>query len=323
MKPKIVVLDGYTLNPGDNPWDELQELGELQVYERTGPELVIERARDAEILLTNKTPVRAEIIEAASRLRFISVLATGYDVVDVKAASKKGIPVSNVPEYGTQTVAEHVFALILELARRPALHDLAVRGGEWKEDWCFWKVPLVELWGKTLGIVGFGRIGRRVGEIGHAFGMEILAHDVFRAQDPPYKPFAWASVEEVFERSDFVTLHCNQTEENIGFVNMSLLERMKPTAFLINTARGGLINEQDLAFALKKGIVAGAALDVVPREPIDEASPLLRAPNLIITPHIAWATLEARRRLMKATVENVKAFLSGRPINVVNAKPKG
>lgn len=317
---KIVVLDGYTLNPGDNPWDELAELGELEVHDRTPEAEVVARAQGAEILLTNKTPVRGEAIARLPQLRFISVLATGFDVVDVKSAAQRGIPVSNVPVYGTDTVAEHVFALALELARRPALHDQAVKAGAWwsQPDWCFWRTPLLELAGRTMGIVGFGRIGRRVGEIAHAFGMKVAANDLHKGSDPPYKPFQWMELEELFSCSDFVTLHCFQTQENAGFVNMKLLSKMKPTSFLINTSRGGLVNERDLALALERGILAGAALDVVSKEPIAPENPLLKAPNVLITPHIAWATLEARQRLMKTTVENVRAFLSGRPQNVVN-----
>jgi glycerate dehydrogenase len=319
MSPKIVVLDGYTLNPGDNPWTELSELGELVVYDRTSPQEILQRVKDAEIILTNKTRLDKRAIEEAGNLKFIAVLATGYDVVDIQAAGRRGIPVSNVPEYGTNTVAEHTFALVLELARRPALHDSAIRAGEWKEDWCFWKVPLVELAGKTMGIVGFGRIGRRVGQIANAFGMEVIAYDVQRSNEPDYRPFRWVSLEELFSISDFVSLHCNQTEENKGFVNMELLKRMKPTAFLINTSRGGLVKEEDLARALEEGIIAGAALDVFPKEPLDRESPLFGAPNLVMTPHLAWATLGARKRLMRTTVENVKAFLRGNPRNVVNA----
>ena len=315
---KMVVLDGYTLNPGDNPWDELSRLGELEVYDRTAPTEVVARAQGAEILLTNKTPITGEAMAELPSLRFISVLATGYDVVDVGAATRRGILVSNVPVYGTDTVAEHVFALILELSRRPALHDAAIRAGQWDKDWCFWKVPLVELAGKTMGIVGFGRIGRKVGQIASAFGMEVLAHDIHKGDEPPYRPFRWGSLQEVFSMADFVTLHCNQTEENVGFVNMGLLSRMKPSAFLINTSRGGLVREEDLARALAQGIIAGAALDVFPKEPLERESPLLNAPNLIMTPHLAWATLEARKRLMRTTVDNVRAFLSGRPTNLVN-----
>lgn len=322
---KIVVLDGYTLNPGDNPWDELAQLGDLEVHDRTSVEDVVPRAQGAEVLLTNKTPITGQAIARLPHLRFISVLATGYDVVDVKAAAQRGIPVSNVPVYGTDTVAEHVFALVLELARRTALHDQAVKAGGWwsQPDWCFWKVPLLELAGRTMGIVGFGRIGRRVGEIAHAFGMKVVANDTQRGSDPAYQPFEWMGLEELFGCSDFVTLHCYQRPENVGFVNMKLLSNMKPTSFLINTSRGGLVNERDLALALEKGILAGAALDVVSQEPIRPDNPLLKAPNVIITPHIAWATLEARRRLMKTTVENVKAFLAGKPQNVVNSSMLG
>ncbi len=317
---KIVVLDGYTLNPGDNPWDELAELGELEVYDRTKQTELLARAQGAQILLTNKTPIREEAIAKLPKLRFISVLATGFDVVDVKAAAQRGIPVSNVPVYGTDTVAEHVFALVLEMARRPALHDEAVKAGVWwsQPDWCFWRTPLLELAGRTMGIVGFGRIGRRVGEIAHAFGMKVAANDLQKGSDPPYQPFQWMELEELFSCSDFITLHCFQTQENAGFVNMGLLSKMKPTSFLINTSRGGLVNERDLALALERGILAGAALDVVSNEPITPENPLLRAPNVLITPHIAWATLEARKRLMRTTVENVRAFLSGKPQNVVN-----
>lgn len=320
---RIVVLDGYTLNPGDNPWDELRRFGELIIYDRTETSQVVQRAQGAEIILTNKTPIRREAIERLPALRFISVLATGYDIVDVAAAAERGIPVSNVPVYGTDTVAEHVFALLLELARRPALHDSAVKAGEWwsQPDWCFWKVPLLELSGRTMGIVGFGRIGRRVGEIAHAFGMRVVANDPNPGEDPPYRPFEWLSLEELFSQSDFISLHCYQTPENAGFVNMALLRRMKPTAFLINTSRGGLVNEEDLAQALRMGVLAGAAVDVVSQEPIRPDNPLLKAPNTIITPHIAWATLEARRRLMHTTLENLRAFVSGRPQNVVNLIP--
>ncbi len=322
---KIVVLDGYTLNPGDNPWDELAQLGDLEVHDRTSLAEVVARAQGAEILLTNKTPIREEAMASLPRLRFISVLATGYDVVDVEAANRRGIPVSNVPVYGTDTVAEHVFALVLELARRPALHDQAVKAGQWwsQPDWCFWKVPLLELAGRTMGIVGFGRIGRRVGEIAHAFGMKVVANDLQKGPEPPYQPFEWVGLEELFCCSDFVTLHCYQTQENLRFVNMQLLSKMKPNSFLINTSRGGLINEEDLAKALERGILAGAALDVVSREPIEPENPLLKAPNVLITPHIAWATQEARCRLMKTTVQNVRAFLLGKPQNVVNLPSLG
>ncbi|MCG8400385.1 MAG: D-2-hydroxyacid dehydrogenase, partial [Firmicutes bacterium] len=231
-----------------------------------------------------------------------------------------GVPVSNVPVYGTDTVAQHIFAVLLSLIHDPGLHDQAIREGEWQErgDFCFWKTPLMELFGKTMGIVGFGRIGRRVGEMAHAFGMEVIAHDVYQGEPPAYEPFAWAELEKVFERSDVVSLHCPQTPDNAGFVNAELLSKMKPTAYFLNAARGGLVNEHDLADALNDMRISGAALDVVSSEPIDPDNPLLQATNCLLTPHIAWATVEARRRLMGTTVDNIQAFINGEPINVVN-----
>jgi glycerate dehydrogenase len=317
---KIVVLDGYTLNPGDNPWDELASIGEVVVYDRTDPWQVVERGEGAQVILTNKVPLDREAIETLGSLRFISVTATGYDMVDIEAAKEHAIPVSNVPIYGTETVAQYAVALMLELARRPALHDEAVKKGEWSAQphWSFWKSPLMELAEKTMGLVGFGRIGRRVGELARAFRMSVLACDPFEGEAPLYRPFSFMGLEELFTQSDFISIHCNQTEENIGFVDKRLLGLMKKEAFLINTARGTLINEADLASALNRGDIAGAALDVVSREPVDPDNPLLKAKNVIMTPHIAWATLEARKRLMKTTVENVEAFLAGTPRNVVN-----
>ena len=317
---KIVVLDGKTLNPGDNPWDEVAGLGELTVYDRTAPEEIIPRAKDAEIVLTNKTPLSGETIEQLPNLKFISVLATGYNVVDVQAASRRGIIVSNVPVYATDSVAQFTFALLLELCHHVAAHDAAVKAGEWSScpDFCFWKYPLVELAGKQMGLVGFGRIGRRVGELAHAFGMKVSAADIIRDEKPGYEPFSWADVDEIFATSDVVSLHCPQTPDNVGMVNRELLGRMKKSAFLINTSRGGLIVEEDLAEALNAQKIAGAALDVVSTEPIKPDNPLLKARNCIITPHIAWASLDARRRLMKATAENISAFIAGAPVNVVS-----
>lgn len=318
---KITVLDGYTLNPGDNPWTELEALGEVTVYDRTSPTQIVERAAEADILLTNKTPLGAETLRHLPHLKFISVLATGYNIVDVEAAREHGVPVSNVPEYGTDSVAQHVLAAILHFARHCALHGQLVREGRWERstDFCFWETSQVELVGKRLGIIGFGRIGRRVGELAQALGMEVLAYDVQQSTPPDYEPFAWRSVEEVFSEADFVTLHCPQTAENAGMVNRDLLQRMQPHAIFINTARGGLVNEQDLAEALNQGKLAGAALDVLSSEPPPAENPLLQAQNCLVTPHIAWATLEARRRLMAITVNNVRAFLQGTPQNVVNA----
>lgn len=316
---KIVVLDSATLNPGDNPWDDVAALGDLTTYERTPPELAVERARDAEIVLTNKTLVDAAAIAALPKLRFIAVLATGYNVVDVAAAQARGIPVSNVPEYGTAGVAQHVFALLLELCHKVGEHDAAVHAGEWSRalDFCFWKQTPIELAGLTMGIVGFGRIGRHVGTIAHAFGMAILASARRRHDAPIYPAFEWAETPEIFARADVISLHCPLDAGNARFVNRALLERAKPSALLINTARGGLVDENDLAAALNDGVIAGAAVDVVSAEPMHPDNPLLRARNCILTPHIAWASLAARRRLMATTVENIRAFLAGAPIHRV------
>ncbi len=316
---KIVVLDGYTLNPGDNPWDEIAKLGEFVSHERTAPGQILERAQDAAILLTNKTPLSADTLAQLPWLKFIGVLATGYNVVDVKAARARGIPVANVPIYGTDAVAEYVFALLLNFCRQPQLHSDLVRQGEWNRvnEWSFWRTPLAEVAGRTIGIVGFGRIGRRVGDLAAAFKMKVLANDIFQANPPTY-PFAWRSIPELFAEADVVTLHCNLTPENTGMVNHELLGRMKRTAYLINTSRGPLIRDSDLAEALHKHRIAGAALDVVTTEPLPPNNPLFKAPNLTLTPHIAWAAVEARRRLTKITAENVAAFLAGKPINLVN-----
>ena len=322
---RIVVLDGYTLNPGDNPWTAIEQLGSLTVYPRTTPAEVVARARDADVVLTNKTPLSAETLAALPNLKFIAVLATGYNVVDIAAAAQRQIPVSNVPVYGTDTVAQHVFATLLSFIHRPFEHDQAIRAGQWQAagDFCFWLSPLSELVGKQLGIVGFGRIGRRTAEVGHALGMSVLAHDVAQHHPPAYQPFAWRSIDALFAESDVVSLHCPQTADNVRFVNRQLLGRMKPTAILINAARGGLIEEHDLAEALNAGTIAGACLDVVSLEPIAADNPLLRARNCLLTPHIGWATVEARRRLMQTTAENVSRFLAGQPQNVVNGVGAG
>jgi glycerate dehydrogenase len=315
-KPSIVVLDGFTLNPGDNPWDEIAGLGTLTVHDRTPGERIVERARDAHILLTNKTPLRAATLAHLPHLRMIAVLATGYDVIDVAAAKEKGVVVCNVPEYGTDSVAQHVFALLLELCQRVGVHDTAVKAGEWQAapDFCFWKTPLVELAGKTMGIVGYGRIGRRVGALAEAFGMTVLVHS--RTRSSRNRP-SWREIPELFAESDVVSLHCPLTPENTRFVDRALLERMRRTAFLINTARGALIDEEALAVALTNGEIAGAAVDVVSDEPIRDDNPLLASDRCIITPHIAWATLSARRRLMETTAANVRHFLNNQSINTV------
>lgn len=316
---KIVVLDGHALNPGDLSWKEIAALGELEIHPRTAPADVVARCRNAEVVLTNKTPLPAEVVAELDKTQLISVLATGYNVVDVAAARSRGITVCNVPAYGTGSVAQFTFALILELCHHTGLHGDAVHAGEWTQspDFSFWKSPLVELEGKVLGIVGFGAIGRRVGLLGRAFGMEVWATQGSRSVPLEGPGFAWKTIAEIFTGSDVVTLHCPQTPANQRFVSRTLLETMRPSAFLVNTARGGLIDEDALAEALRRRHLAGAALDVLSHEPPLASNPLLAAPNCIITPHIAWATREARSRLMRMTAENIIAFLAGNSQNVV------
>lgn len=320
---KMIVLDGQTLNPGDNPWTPLENLGELKVYPRTPAREIRKRCLNADILLTNKTRLTARTIAALPNLKYIGVMATGYDVVDLEAAKRRGIPVSNVPSYATNSVAQFVLALVLELCHGVGLHDKAVKAGQWskKKDFCFWKSPQIELCGLKMGIVGFGRIGRRVAELANALGMDVLVHTPRIRETPQYKPFAWKTLEEVFFEADVISLHCPLTERTRGFVHKNLLARMKHSAFLINTARGHLVNESDLAQALNSGQIAGAAVDVVSVEPIQPDNPLLAARNCIITPHIAWASLGSRKRLLAAVADNVKNFLAGRPANVVNPPP--
>lgn len=312
----IVVLDGFTLNPGDNPWAPLEELGEVRVYDRSAPAEVRERAAEADILLTNKTPLPQDIIHSAPRLKFISVLATGYNIVDIVAAKQRGILVSNVPDYGTNTVAQFVMSLLLELCHRIGDHSNAVRAGAWttSKDWAFWNSPQIELYDKIMGIVGFGRIGRRVAALAESFGMHVIYNTRTPRPDSPQ----YRTLHQLFAEADVVSLHSALTPENTGMINGSLLERMKPSAFLINTARGGLINEGHLSAALNSGKIAGAALDVLCSEPPSKDNPLLAARNCIITPHMAWAALEARKRVMKTTVHNVNSFLLGTPVNVVS-----
>lgn len=316
---KIVVLDAYTSNPGDLSWAPLAALGPCELFDRTPPELVVPRAHDAEILLTNKAIVDARAIEALPKLRYIGVLATGYNIVDVEAARRRGIPVCNVPEYGTASVAQATFALLLELTNHVGHHAQTVRQGRWSAspDFCYWDMPLVELAGLVLGIVGLGRIGRAVARIAQAFGMEVQAFD--SAVAPGAIPgVRMVSLDTLFGSSDVVTLHCPLTAENQGLVNAGRLAQMKPGAILLNTARGGLVVEADLARALEEGRLTGAGLDVLCLEPPPPDHPLLRAPNCVITPHVAWATRAARARLIQAAAENVRAFLAGHPIHVVN-----
>lgn len=319
--PKIAILDGYTINPGDNPWDPVVALGSCTVYDRTPPELVLERSAGAEIILTSKVKLTDAILQQLPSLRFISLLATGYNNVDVEAAGRLGITVANVPAYSTDSVAQTTFALLLELTTHAGLHDQAVKNGEWvrSPDHSFWKTPIVELAGLTLGIVGFGAIGRAVARIGAAFGMSIIAYTPRPPAAAEFPGVRFVSIDELFSQADVVSLNCPQTADNGGFVNAALLARMKRSAFLINVARGGLVNEADLAVALRDGVIAGAGLDVVAVEPMLADNPLLHAPNVVFTPHIAWASLAARQRLTAIVAANVAGYLSGKPINVVNA----
>jgi len=317
---KIVVLDARPMAMERDAWAGLDRLGEVEVYPYTSPQEVRARTAGAAVLIPNKTPIRAELIESLPELRFITVIATGFDCVDVEAARRRGIPVSNVPEYGTVSVAQYVFALLLELCHHVARHAEAVGHGEWtrQPDFSLIKTPLIELAGKTMGIVGFGRIGQRVGELARAFGMTTVAYDPAPRSSPADDLVTLCDLDDLFARSDVISLHCPLTPETAGLVNRERLGRVKPGAFLINTARGPLVIEPDLAEALDAGRLAGAAVDVVSLEPIRLENPLLRARNCLITPHIAWATAEARARLLDATVANVASFLAGRPVNVVN-----
>jgi glycerate dehydrogenase len=311
----LVVLDGYALNPGDLSWDALRALGPCTIHDRTAPADIVARAKDATVLLTNKTPLRADTLAQLPALRCISVLATGHNVVDSAAARAQGIPVCNVPTYGTRSVAQHTFALILEFTNGAGHHAQTVRAGRWaaSADWCYWDRPLRELDGLTLGIVGWGRIGRAVADLGRAFGMKILAHS--RGDTPGAERVA---LDELFRRSDVVSLHCPLTPETQGLVNAARLALMKPDALLVNTSRGPLIVDADLAAALEAGRIAGAAVDVLSAEPPPASNPLLTAKNCLVTPHLAWATRAARARLMETTVANVRAWIAGTPQNVVN-----
>jgi glycerate dehydrogenase len=312
---KIVVLDGFALNPGDLSWDELKLLGDVKIYDRTPADKTIKRAGSAEILLTNKTLLLAPEIEVLQRLKYIGVLATGYNVVDTEAAKQKGIIVTNVSAYGTMSVAQHVFALVLEFFNGVGLLSDGVRNGRWSQniDFCYWDKPLTELAGLTIGIVGFGRIGKAVATIADAFGMRVVVSDPSSVAD-----YEKLTLNELFIQSDIVTLHCPLTSETKGIINSERLKLMKSSALLVNTARGPLIVEGDLADALNEGRLAGAALDVLSVEPPPSGNPLLSAKNCIITPHVAWATFEARKRLIAIAIDNVKMYLEGTPVNIVN-----
>ncbi|MGI2034429.1 D-2-hydroxyacid dehydrogenase [Rhizobium panacihumi] len=318
---KIIVLDGFTLNPGDISWAGLEDLGEVTVYDRTPEELTVERIGDADAIFTNKTVISRDILEQCPDLRFIGVLATGYNVVDIDAAKVKGIPVCNVPTYGTMSVAQFATALLLELCHQVGRHSQSARSGQWAkgEDWCYWLNPLFELHGKNLGIIGFGRIGQAFGRIGQALGMNIIAHDSYRDKNLESDRLRYADLNELYAEADVISLHCPLFADNVGMINTAAISRMKPGVFLINTSRGPLINEQDLADALNQDRIAGAGLDVLSSEPPAADNPLLTAKNCIVTPHIAWAAREPRMRIMATAVENLRAFIGGKAQNVVNA----
>lgn len=313
---KICVLDGYTENPGDLSWDWLSAHGEYTVYDRTPAELIYERAKGCDIIITNKTPLRTELLEKLPDIKYIGLLSTGFNIVDWEYCKEKGIPVCNVPSYSTSAVAQLTFALILEHTNAVALHSNSVHSGEWSscKDFCYWKAPLYELDGKTLGIIGFGKIGKAVAKIASTFGMRVLASTNHPA---PFGDVEFVEKDELLAKSDFVSLHCPLTVQTDGMVNADFLSKMKKNAVLINTSRGQVINENDLANALKNGIIAGAGLDVLSTEPPAKDNPLLGIENCFITPHIAWAGYETRERLMSVVRENLNAFMNGIPQNVV------
>ncbi len=316
---KIVVLDGYTLNPGDLSYEPLSEFGELTVYEHTKPEETVERIGDAEIVYTNKTLLTRDVIERTN-MKWIGVLATGYNVVDVACAREKGIPVTNIPNYGTNSVAQFTFALLLEICHHVGEHSNAVLNGKWSANgrFCFWDYPLIELDGKTLGIIGFGKIGRQVGAIAKVFGMNLIVHDRVVDADMEKQGFKYVDLETLYAAADVISLHCPLFAENERMINRAAIAGMKDGVIIINTSRGGLIDEQDLCDALNSGKVYGAAVDVVSVEPISPQNPLLSAKNCIITPHIAWAPKESRVRLLNIAVDILRSYLGGKLINAVN-----
>lgn len=317
---KIVVLDGYALNPGDISWAKIEALGELVVYDRTPDERICERAGDAELVLVNKTPMNRESIESLDKLKYIGVLATGYNIVDTDAASERGVVVSNIPAYSTASVAQLSIALLLEICHRAGEHNRSVKAGDWTAcpDFSYWHYPLLELDGKTMGIIGAGRIGQTTSGIAQALGMKVLAFN--RNPDPTLETerFHYVSLEELYAKSDVISLHCPLTDSTREMINADSIARMKPGVILINTSRGALVKEADLAEALKSGQVFAAGIDTVSIEPIQPDNPLLHIPNCIITPHIGWAPREARLRLMDILEDNIRSFQMGAPVNVVN-----
>ncbi len=320
---KIVVLDGYTLNPGDLTWDGFKALGDCTVYDRTiltDEAEIISRIGDAEVVITNKTPLTKNIFDACPNVKYVGVLATGYNVVDIAAAREKNIPVTNIPTYGTQSVAQFAFALLLEICHRVAHHSQAVHDGRWESqpDFCFWDYPLIELAGKTMGIIGYGRIGQTTGKLAQAFGMKVIAFDAMREVGTKSGDCLFVELDELFKTSDVIALHCPLFPSTQGIICRENIAKMKDGVIILNNSRGGLIVEQDLRDALDSGKVYAAGLDVVSTEPIKGDNPLLGAKNCFITPHISWAPKESRARLMNIAVENLKSFLAGKPVNVVN-----
>ncbi len=313
---KICVLDANTVTKGDVSLSPLEALGEVEYHDMLPPEEVIEAARDAEVIICNKTRITAEIMDSCKRLKFITLFATGYNNIDISAAAERGIVVSNVPNYSTDSVAQHTFALILELSENLSKYNTSVKRGDWvkSKKFCYFSYPFFELSGKTLGIIGFGTIGAAVAKIAQAFGMRVIAN---ARTEKSAQGVEFVSLEEIFKNSDFLTLHCPLTAETSGLVNKKTLSLMKPTAYLINTARGGVVEEEALTEALKTGIIAGAAIDVLEEEPMYERHPYLDCPNIIITPHIAWAAVESRNRLIDRVAENIAAFKKGQPINAI------
>lgn len=318
---KIIILDAYTENPGDLSWDWLKDLtDDYEIYDITEPEKVIERSIDADILVTNKTVISADIIDKLPKLKFISTLATGYNVIDTEYARKKGIVVSNIPAYSTDGVAQLVFALILELTNHVSLHNASVKNGDWceSEHFCYWKTPITEIANKTLGIIGFGKIGSAVAQIANAFGMNVIAYSPNTRSYNGFGKVDFVSIEQVKKDSDIISLHCPLTKQTENLVDYDFLKAMKKNALLINTSRGPVINEADLKKALDEGVIAGAGVDVLSCEPPKKDNPLLSCDNCIITPHIAWASYEARSRLMNIFKSNIEGFINNEPVNVVN-----
>jgi glycerate dehydrogenase len=317
---KIVVLDGYTLNPGDLNWDGLKELGDTIVYDRTPADKTVECIGDAEIVITNKTVIDRNVFDSCPSITYVGVLATGFNVVDSEAAKERGIIVTNIPDYGTNAVGQFAIALLLEICHHIGEHGQSVRAGEWTNgpDFCYWKQPLIELDGKTMGIIGFGRIGQKTGQIAQALGMRVLVNGSRKVEALESETVKYVDLDELLEKSDVISLHCPLFEKTKGIINRNSIAKMKDGVIIINTSRGALVVEEDLTEALNSGKVYAAGMDVVSIEPVRADNPLLNARNCIITPHIAWAPIEARARLLEIALNNLRSFLAGIPVNVVN-----